>query len=67
MDLEHTIVDVLRVSGQPMTFEDVVRGVAERLEGDIRAKLNQLADHQQIERLIGDRYRPSRYQATSLA
>jgi hypothetical protein len=66
MDLQATIVDVLRASSHAMTFENVVRGVAQRLEDDIRAKLNELADKDQIQRHPGGRNHLWRYQATPM-
>lgn len=42
-------MDILRANaGRALTFDDLVKGVAERLEDDIRATLNDLTDRKQI-------------------
>jgi hypothetical protein len=46
-----------------MTFEEVVRSVAERLEANIRETLNALAKAEKITRLPGGRDHDWRYQA----
>jgi hypothetical protein len=67
MDLQTTIMDVLRSSGgQSLTIEDVARGVAERMKDDIRATLNDLTSKEQISRHVGGRDYPWRYQAKPL-
>jgi predicted transcriptional regulator len=63
MDLQTTIMDVLRRSGQALTFEDVVKCVAQKLEGDVRVTLNELVAKEQILLHVGDRNRRWRYQA----
>lgn len=63
MALEATILSVLLESGQALKFDDVVKGVAEKLEDDIRATLNDLADKEAIIRHVGGRDHSWRYQA----
>jgi hypothetical protein len=63
MDLQTTIMDVLRSSGQALTFEDVVKCVAQKLEGDIRVTLNELVAQEQILVHVGARNHRWRYQA----
>ena len=63
MDLQTTIMDVLRRSGQALTFEDVVKCVAQKLEGDVRVTLNELASKEQILLHVGSRNHRWRYQA----
>jgi hypothetical protein len=66
MDLRAAIKDVLGPGTRALTFEDVVKGVGERLEGEIRATLNDLADKKQILRHIGGKNHPWRYQAIQI-
>ncbi len=63
MDLQSTIIDVLSASSQALTFDEVVRDVAGRLEKDIRNTLNELADNERIYRHVGGKNHPWRYQA----
>jgi hypothetical protein len=63
MDLRAAIIGVLNSSTHALTFDEVVKGVAERLEDDIRATLNELADKEQIHRHVGGRDHLWRYQA----
>jgi hypothetical protein len=64
MDLRATILDVLRAdASHALTFDSVVKGVAEKLAPEIRATLNDLFDKGQIDRQIGGRDQPWRYQA----
>jgi hypothetical protein len=64
MNLRATILDVLQAdASHALTFDDVAKGVVERLEGDIRATLNALTDELQIERHPGGRDHSCRYQA----
>jgi hypothetical protein len=62
MDLQSTIMDVLRSSGQALTFEDVVKCVAQKLEGDVRVTLKELVAKKQILLHVGRNHR-WRYQA----
>ncbi len=65
MDLETTIIDTLHSTNGALTFADVVKGVSERLEPEIRAKLNELAAKGQIKdpRQLGGKNHVWRYQA----
>ena len=64
MNLQAIIMDSLQANaGHALTFDDVVKCVAERLEGDIRATLNDLTDRKWIERHVGGRDHPWRYGA----
>jgi predicted transcriptional regulator len=66
MDLQETVMDVLRASGQVLTFEEVLKGIAEKLEGDVRTTLNGLVDKKEITRHVGGRDHPWRYQAVPM-
>jgi hypothetical protein len=64
MDLRAAVLDVLQANAsRALTFDDVVKGVAERLERDIRANLNELAAEERILRHVGGRDHRWRYQA----
>lgn len=62
MKLSESILDILRHSGKAMTVEEIAKGIAGRLEEDIRATLNELAKTQQVLRHVGGRDHPWRYQ-----
>jgi hypothetical protein len=63
-DLRGAIMDVLlRANGQALTSDEVVKGVAQRLEREIRNALKELADGGRIKRLIGSKEDLWRYQA----
>jgi hypothetical protein len=67
MDLHEAIMDVLNANdSRALTFDEVVKTVAERLEGDIRATLNELYDKEKILRHVGGKDHPWRYQAKPL-
>lgn len=66
MDLRAVIIDVLGSGTDTLTFEDVVKGVGEKLEAEIRVTLNDLAEKKQIIRHIGGKNYPWRYQAIPL-
>ena len=62
--LRGAIMDVLlRANGQPLTGDEVVKGVAQRLEREIRDILKELADSGRIKRLVGRNDDLWRYQA----
>ena len=61
MDLNITIMNVLGSTGAALTFEDVIEGVIQRLEPEIRNALNALHDEGRIERHLGGRNHPWRY------
>ena len=64
MELQAVILDALEEkSGNALVFDEVVKGVAERLEDQIRQTLNDLTDKQKIQRHVGGRDHPWRYQA----
>jgi hypothetical protein len=63
-DLRGTIMDVLlRANGQALTSDEVVKGVAQRLEREIRDTLKELADGGRIKRVVGGEDDLWRYQA----
>jgi predicted transcriptional regulator len=67
MDLQTTVMDVLRSSGgQSLTIDDVAAGVAERMKDDIRTTLNDLTKKGQISTHVGGRDHLWRYQAKPL-
>ena len=67
MNLQATIFEVLQSDPRhALTFDEIVRGVSERLEGDIRANLNKFTDEQRIHRHQGGRDYPWRYQAVQI-
>ncbi|WP_020175858.1 hypothetical protein [Methyloferula stellata] len=66
MDLDATIMDTLGSTDQALTFEEVVKGVAQRLEPQIREKLNELAGKDHIKRHQGGKDQPWRYQANPI-
>jgi hypothetical protein len=57
-------MDALEENGaRAFTFDEVVKGVAKRLETEIRETLNDLSDKQRIQRHVGGQGHPWRYQA----
>ncbi len=66
MDLEVTIMDTLGSTSQALTFDEVVKGVAQKLEPQIREKLNELAGKDHIKCHQGGRDQPWRYQGNPI-
>jgi hypothetical protein len=63
MDLRAIVLDVLATDfSRAFEFDEVVKGVADRLEDDIRAMLNKLHKEGQIERHPGGKPYQTRYQ-----
>ncbi len=64
MDLRAIVLAVLKAdTSHALTFDEVVKAVADRLESDVREALNDLARKEQIIRHIGGREHPWLYQA----
>jgi hypothetical protein len=63
-DLRGTIMDVLLLAnGEALTSDEVVKGVVQKLEREIRDTLKELADSGRIKRLVGRNDDLWRYQA----